>query len=877
MAPAVPAVSVTSRSDGLLERASQLTTLEGCLAGVERDGRGRVALVAGEAGVGKTALVRLFCEEGTRSARVLWAACDPLFTPRPLGPLSVIAEGTAGELKQVVRRGATPYDVVLALVGELRSGRPTLFVLEDLHWADEATLDVFLLLVRRIATVPALVVGTYRDDALERSHPLRRVLGELATTQGVRRLPLGPLSREAVHLMAAPHGVEGRELYEKTGGNPFFVVEVLAAGAEEMPATVREAVLARARPLSFGARELLDAVAVVPQRAELWLVEAMAGGSIQAVDECVSAGMLVADPAGVAFRHELARLSIEESVSPGRKTALHRKALATLADRPGGGLDPARLAHHAEAAGDTDAVLRFAAAGAERAASMGAHREAAAQYARVLRFGDGLALAARAELLERRSYECYLTDQNDDAVAAVQEALRCRRQLGDKLGEGTSLCLLSEVVWCTGRTGEAERAAREAVAVLEQLPASGELAKAYARVAGVTAMMSDRRQAVVWARRALQLSAQVGEAETAIHARRVLASEHPDGGIEFEERILEEAERAGLVGVVGSVFYSLVATALSVRRYDLAARHLATGMEYCGDHGLELVRLYLLAHQARLHLDQGRWEQAAETARSVLCIPRASITPRIMALVVLGLVRARRGDPGHRPLLDEAWALAEPTGVLTRLGRVAAGRAEAAWLGADRDGVASATEPALPLASERWPALADELAVWRRRAGLNSGAPLQPDGIYGLQLAGKWDAASALWAEAGCPYEAALALCDTEDEAALRRALEDLQRLEARPAVAIVTRRLRERGVISLPRGPNFATRQNQYGLTGRELEVLALVNEGFQNSQIADHLVVSVRTVDHHVEAILRKLGARTRADARAMVTSAGIAVPRR
>ncbi|HXW81008.1 MAG TPA: AAA family ATPase, partial [Acidimicrobiales bacterium] len=706
----MPAAAVPGRLHGLLERTGPLTVLEDCLAAVERDGWGRVALVGGEAGVGKTALVRVFCEEGARSARVLWAACDPLFTPRPLGPLSVIAEGTEGEPKQVVRRGASPYDVMLALVGELRSARPTIFVLEDLHWADEATLDVLVLLVRRVATVPALVVGTYRDDALERSHPLRRVLGELATTQGVRRSELGPLSAEAVGLMAAPHGVDGRELYEKTAGNPFFVVEVLAAGAGQIPATVHEAVLARARPLSPRAKELLDAVAVVPQRAELWLVEALAGEALQALDECVSSGMLVAGPAGVAFRHELARLSIEESVGPGRKTALHRKALAALTDRTRGSLDVARLAHHAEAAGDADAVLRFAAAAAERAASMGAHREAAAQYARVIRFGDGLALGARAELLERRSYECYLTDQNDDAIAAVQEALRCRRQLGDKLGEGTSLCLLSEVAWCPGRTGDAVGAARDAVAVLEQLPAGGELAKAYARLAGITAMMSDRRQAVGWARRALWLSGQVGEAETAIHARRVLAWEHRDGGIEVEERILEEAERAGLVGVVGAVFLSLVETAISVRRYDLAARRLVEGMEYCGDHGLELNRLYLLAYQAQLHLDQGRWEQASETARSVLRIPRASITPRIMALVVLGLVRARKGDPGHRPLLDEAWALAEPTGVLTRLGSVAAARAEAAWLGADRDGVASATEPALPLASERRPALADELA-----------------------------------------------------------------------------------------------------------------------------------------------------------------------
>ena len=813
MAQAAPKALVPGKLDGLLERTGQLTMLEGCLAAVEQDGRGRVALVGGEAGVGKTALVQLFCEEGARSARVLWAACDPLFTPRPLGPLSVIAEGTGGELDQVVRRGATPYGVMLALVGELRSARPTLLVLEDLHWADEATLDVLVLLVRRAATVPSLVVGTYRDDALERSHPLRRVLGELATTQGVRRLRLGPLSPEAVGLMAAPHGVEGRELYEKTGGNPFFVVEALAAGTQQMPATVREAVLARARPLSARARELLDAVAVVPQRAEFWLVEALAGDALLALDECVSAGMLVVEPGGVAFRHELARLGIQESVGPGRKTGLHRKALAALADRPGG-LDFARLAHHAEAAGDPEAVLRFAVAAAERAASMGAHREAAAQYARVLRFGDELALAKRAELLERRSHECYLTDQNDDALSAVQESLRCRRQLGDKLGEGTSLRLLSEVAWCTGGTGEAQRAAREAVAVFEQLPASAELAKAYARLAFLTTMMNDRRQAVVWAKRALQLSVQVDEAETALHARRVLAWDQPDGGIEEEERIFEEAERAGLIGLAGSVFLSVVATAISVRRYDVAARRLGAGMQYCDDHGLELARLYLLAYQARLHLDQGRWEQAAETAGSVLRIPRTSITPRIMALVVLGLVRARRGDPGNRRLLDEAWALAEPTGELTRLGPVAAARAEAAWLRADRDGVASATHLALPLASDRWPALADELAVWRWRAGLNTGAPLQPEGIYGLQLAGKSDDASALWAEAGCPYEAALALEDADDEKRLRRGI-------GRPAAArgATGGRHRDAAVAGTGRaviaaGPNLTTRQNQYGLT---------------------------------------------------------------
>ncbi len=412
-------------------------------------------------------------------------------------------------------------------------------MLEDLHWADEATLDVFTLLVRRAEATPALVVGTYRDDALENAHPLRRVLGELATTTAVRRLKLAPLSPDAVGRLAAPHGIDGRELYEKTGGNPFFVVEVLAGDSEEIPATVKDAVLARVMRLSPSARELLQAAAMVPQRAELWLLEALAGAAVEAVDECVSAGMLVAEGDGVVFRHELVRLSLESSVGPACKARLHGQALAAISGRPGPALDFARLAHHAEAAGDTDAVVRFALPAAERASSTGAHREAAAQYGRVLRSGAGLPLGQRADVLERRSQECYLTDQSDEAIAALEEALECRRGLGDRLGEGRTLRRLAEILWCPGRTGESGQAAREAVAVLETLPASRELAKAYAWLARSVGETDGWEAGTRWAERGLQLAEDLGDNETAISARRIVAFGLPDGGLEAMEQILE--------------------------------------------------------------------------------------------------------------------------------------------------------------------------------------------------------------------------------------------------------------------------------------------------------------------------------------------------
>jgi len=862
-------------SDELLERASELALLDGALAAVARESRGRVVLVNGEAGAGKTSLVRSFCGALASSVQVLWGACDPLFAPRPLGPLFTIGEAARGKLHDLVERGASPHDVLLALVHELRSRAPAVLVLEDLHWADEATLDVFILLARRMETVPALLVGTYRDDALARAHPLRRVLGEMATTPAVRRVQLGPLSIEAVSELAAPHGVAAAKLYEKTGGNPFFVVEVLAGGGDEIPDTVREAVLARAMRLGSSAQALLEAVAVVPQRAELWLLEALASADLQAVDECMASGMLVAQPDGVAFRHELARLSIEGSIGPARSTSLHRNALTALVGRPSTAVDVARLAHHAEAARDADAVLRFARVAAERAASQGAHREAAAEYARVLRFGEGLPRAERADILERRSHECYLTDESDEAIAAAQQALEHRRALRDKVGEGRCLGRLASILWCPGRTSESDRAAHEAVAVLELVPAGPELGRAYLRLAECITRTEGLGKALGWARRALRLAEEFDEAETAIDSRALLARSSPGGGLEEMEHLIDDADRTGHSELAGDIFLSLVTTALSMHQGDLAARQLARGLEYCSDHGLELFRLYLLSYRARLYLDQARWDAAAEAADVVLRIPRSSINPRVTALTVLALVRARRGDPEAAPLLDQAWNLVERTGELNRLGPVAAARAEVAWLAGEPDRVGLATELALAIARERSSGLADELAVWRRRAGLGTASPVDPGAPYGLQLDGRYEAAHSRWVEAGCPYEAALALADAEDEKLLRRSLEELQALGARPAWAIVARRLRGRGERALPRGPRPSTRRNPALLTARELEVLSLVAQHLRNAEIAQRLHLTEKTVDHHLSAILGKLGVRSRSEAADAAAELGISLP--
>jgi DNA-binding CsgD family transcriptional regulator len=464
-----------------------------------------------------------------------------------------------------------------------------------------------------------------------------------------------------------------------------------------------------------------------------------------------------------------------------------------------------------------------------------------------------------------------LTDQYDEGIAALEQALECRRMLGDGLKEGDALRRLSEFLWCPGRTAESDRSARDAVALLEDLPPGRELAMAYANLASNCAAAVRSDEAIAWGERALELAERLDDTEIAAYALSTIGV--CQGDYEKLEQSLERARRAGIAERAARAFNLLAAIAVESRRFSLAGRYVDQGIAYCSERGLELFRLYLLAYRARLELDQGRWSAAADSAASVLRIPRTSTTPRIVALVVLGLLRARRGDPGQWEALEEAWALAEPTGELPRVGPVAAARAEAAWLEGDRDAVDDATAGALSLALERkgsW--LVGELAVWRRRAGLDGEIPARAAKPYALELAGDWRAASALWTRIGCRYEAALALSQADDEAALRRSFAELHELGAAAAAALVANRLRQRGARGIPRGPRPATRDNPANLTARELEVLALVAEGLRNAEIAQRLFLSGKTVDHHVSAILRKLGARTRVQASAEAIRLGI-----
>ncbi len=830
-------------------------------------GYGRTVLISGEAGIGKTALVEQFVSQHSGAARRLCGACEALFTPRPLGPLYDIATQAGGSLSTLMGRDTERPTLFSAFLDELQQNPlPTVVVFEDVHWADEATLDLIKFLGRRIPHLPVLFLVTYRDTELGLDHPLWSMLGDLPGT-AVARLRLAPLSEQAVTCLAQQAHRSAEGLYAATLGNPFFVTEVLASDTGGVPLMVRDAVLARIARFSPAARTLLELASVVPTRTERWLLEAVLGSAASALEECLTSGMLSLDHTTVAFRHELAHQAVESTLSPLRQQALHTQVLQALLNHGEDTSQAARLVHHALGAHDGALVACYAPLAAQQASAQGAHREAAAHYATALLEASQFPLERQAELLEGHAYECYLTSQMEEAVQARQAALRIWRKLERADQVGHTLRWLSRLSWFLGKASEAHQYAAEAVQLLETLPPDGRLAMAYSNRAHLAMLADNTAEAVRWGERAMVLAESLGDVETLVHALNnvgtALLTAQDEQGRSHLERSLQLALERGWEEHVARAYTNLACCAVSTRDYPLAERFLQEGLDYCAEHDIYSCGTYMRAWQARASFEQGRWDDAAQEATRVLERYRLPAAAKIPALVVLGWVRVRRGDPGSAAVLNEARTLALATGELQRIVPVAAARAEAAWLVGNLEQCLAEARVGYDLVlAHRYPWKLGELSSWMWRAGGLTSAPGSIAEPFARQIAGDWWGAAALWAQLGCPYEQALALADGDAEA-MRHALELFEQLGAQPAMALVRRRFRQQGIAGIPRGPRPSTRTNQAGLTSRQLEVLELLAEGFSNAEIASRLFTSPKTIEHHVSAVLAKLGVHSRAQA--------------
>jgi len=826
--------AVLTMTPNLLERDAPLAELERAKDDAVA-GRGSAVAVIGEAGIGKSSLLQVFASAARDDLRLLASGCEALFTPRPLGPLYDLAPELGVDM-ELPRERLFP-----AVLAALRR-EPTILIVEDVHWADRATLDLLKYLGRRLAGAGVLLVVSYRDDEIAPDHPLITLLGDLGSA--LRRIRLAALSPDAVRELA---GDRGEGLHELTSGNPFYVTEVLAAGAERVPPTVRDAVLARAAGLAPEARRLIELASLIPGRAELHLLDA----SVDDAEAAARSGIVRIEHASIVFRHELARRAIEDSLFDARRMPMHRLILERLLGAHEKSF--ARLAHHAAGARDAAAILHYAPLAAAEAAKASAHQEAAAHYRTALQYSGAASEAERAALLDALSYECYLTDRLDEALERRVEVLAIWHALGETRKEGDNLRWQSRLHWFLGHNAAAHDCATRAIAILEPLLPSRELAMAYSNKAQLHMLAQERDEAAAWGARAIALAEEFDDQEILAHAlNNVGTAEDYD---ELIERSLRIALQHGYQEHVARAYTNLASANVRRCSYDAAARWLEEGIAYCRDRDLDSWVLYMRAWRARLHLERGAWDAAAEDAEVVLARGASSVT-RVPAAAVLGRIRIRRGDPGGMALLDEARELALRTGEFQRIAPVASARAEAAWLRGETSGAAMEARDAFAMSeglAEPW--ARGSLAMW-----LELDAP--PDGIaepFALLLAGRCVEAADAFQAVGRPYEAALSLARADDVDALRRAAAMLERLGDGSLIDVVRRKLRALGV----RGPRETTRANPSGLTEREIEILRLLDEGLRNADIAAQLFVSPKTVDHHVSSILGKLGVRSRREA--------------
>lgn len=845
----------------LLEREDNLCHLSDVLTRARIGGQ--LVAVSGEAGLGKSTLLQAWAERDRARASWLWGYCEALGTPRPLGPLLDVADALGARTSAALASSAARHVVFASALADVADADgPLVLCVEDVHWADEATLDLLQFLARRWHMTRAVLALTWRADEVGADHPIHRVLSAIVPA-AVHRVTPAPLSLQAIEALSSGP-VDAAAVFSVTRGNPFFVTELLNAPGGGVPASVRDAVLARRATLDPQARAVLDLVAVVPSRVELAVLADAAGDAYAGIDACVAGGLLVVDDRDAAFRHELARQAVAGALSIPHAHSCHQRLLRSLAARPDRDVWLARIIHHAEGAGDAAATLEYAPAAARQAAAVGAHRQAVEHYQRALRHVAMTSPVTRLELTEALAYEHYLTGDIAAAQASRRAALTLAARIGDRVAVGRNTRWLSRLAWFRGDGAEALMRADEAIGVLGALPESAELAMAYSNRSQIAMLREDYADCLHWGTRAIALARRLGAHDILSHALNNVGTVRRQAGEPDGRAQLEESIQLALAGDmhehVARGYTNVGSTEIEWRSYDEARRALDAGLAYCSERDLDSWTYYMRATRARLCAETGLWQAAVEDAEAVLRDASAQGVARIVAQLALGLVRVRRGDPGGRGLLDAALQQARQTGEPQRLIPLLLLRAECAYWRGLREETIAATHEALTLV-ERTRRLGDRERgwYWLWKVGALTSGIVQGDGPDVRLINGDWRTAAEAWARLGCPYERAQALAEGDAHAAAA-ALEMFVSLGAAPAADWTRQRLRELGVSRVPRGKRATTRAHPAGLTTRETEVLALLAEHLTNGQIGERMFVSAKTVEHHVSAILGKLGVETR-----------------
>ncbi|MFL6024620.1 MAG: ATP-binding protein [Marmoricola sp.] len=847
----------------LLERGSCLGALDEYAADAAA-GRGRLVLVTGEAGIGKTAVVDAF-RATHPDLTWLWGACDGGFTPRPLGPLFEIAAGVGGRLRELCSAETDRNELFAEFLTVLESAPTTPVVaIEDLHWADEATLDWLSHLSRRLGQLGALVLVTYREDEAG-DGLLTDVMGRIATHSSTRRMALAPLSLDAVRRLAPSDEAAG--LHDLTGGNPFYLGEVLALGSSAVPPSVADLVRARVRHHSPPAQRILAAAAILGRPGPASTFAAIAGTAAAHVDECVRSGTLVPVERGFAFRHELTRRAVEQNVPRVQATELHRITLLALEQE---GADVAELTHHAFGAGDATAVLRYAPAAGKVAADASAHREATIQLGRALSFADHLEPAELADLEEAMAESLSARDHWAEAAPHWERAIELRRTLSSPVDLSRCLRRYGVCLWRLCRTEECKAVEKESFALMRDADDSAERALAlYSRGNSEDAPPEERRAVFDEAARiAKDLD------DHALVGRVMMGQAFADseqGIIDFRmlEEALEHALEADDSYLAACIYTNLYEGSVDVLQLDAYTEQYESFLAYAFDHEQHTYSVCMRGSRVTELVRRGANVEAVELALATM---QETISPVNRMHLGVGLAAAgfRLGLPEARTWLEQTWELGQGNDETFWLIQIARIAVEAAWLTGDHSLIDDRVHEAFRRGATDDPWMQGELSAWLRRVGHDVEDSDRFPAPFSLEHAGDYAGAAAVWRDLGCPFEEAVALTWSGDTDARLRALELFTAVGAEPAAARVRALLVDDGVrVPAQRGPRAATSAHPAGLTSREAEVLDLLGERLTNAEIADRLVLSPRTVDRHVSSVLAKLGVSKRSEAVAYLTA--------
>ncbi len=501
--------------------------------------------------------------------------------------------------------------------------------------------------------------------------------------------------------------------------------------------------------------DLLELASIFPGQAELWLLDAILQPDPSAVDACLESGFLLPVGEALVFRHELARIAIEGSLSSGQSKALHRQALKVLGERSDPSIPLARLVHHAAHAEEALKVLEYGPAAAEQASRHGAHREAARYYQAAIRYRQLIPKEEQARLLDRLSFEYYLTGQIDGSIQVRQEAVDLWRQVENPSQVGDDLRWLSRLYWFQGNKAPADRYAGEAIATLEPLQPGKEqaiaLAMAYSNQSQLYMLAYEYEAAIAWGKKALDLAESLQETEIVVHALTNIGAAELIKGDEAGRGKLEQALRLALAlemhDHVARCYANLGSLMVENKDYPLAERYLEDGLAYTTERDMDSYSVYLLGWRARWFFEQGRWAEAAASAQEVLQLHPGSAVIALPGITTLGHLEARQGRPEAWRWLDQARELALPTGEFQRIGPVAVARAEAAWWNGQPERVLQEIQAVEQLSDPgKGGYLLGAIAYWTWQAGGKARRETEIPTAYRAMIDGDWRTAAGEWA-----------------------------------------------------------------------------------------------------------------------------------